>query len=74
MAEYQNIAKLYDNILYYCDNHEALPAETVSTNKFRWMCRGHTPVYLFAKAKDEELAKYHHGVSKFLLNKTHTSN
>ena len=64
MAEYQNIAKLDDNILYYCDNYEGLLAETVSTNNFHWRCRGHTPVYLFMKAEDEELAKYHHVVSK----------
>ena len=55
MAEYQNIAKLDDNMLCYCDIHEGLPSETVSTNKFRWMCRGHTPVYLFMKVEDEEL-------------------
>ena len=64
MVEYQNIAKVDDNILFYSNNHEGLLAETVSTNKFHWMCRGHTPLYLFAKAEDEELAKYHLGVSK----------
>ena len=72
MAEYQSIPKLEENLLFYCDNHAGFPAETVSTNKYHWMCHGHSPIYLFRKIKEEEMVKLHRGVSfkklKFLKN------
>ena len=51
------------NILYYCEENHSPPMETVSTSKFKWMCQLHTPVWLFTTARDEELVKFHHGVS-----------
>ena len=63
MATYANIPALDDGLMFYCSENHSPPTETVSTNCYRWMCRAHTPVYLFVTADQEDLVKYHHGVS-----------
>ena len=62
-------AEHQENLLFYCDEHDGFPAETVSTNKFRWMCHGHLPIYLFREIEDTELVEFHHGVSNFSQQK-----
>lgn len=66
MATYQAMSKAEENRMYFyfCEVNDHPPAETVSTKRYRWMCRLHVPVYLFDTAKNEELIKFHHGVSK----------
>ena len=52
---------------FYCsENHS--PAETISTNIMKWICKTHTPVFLFASTEDPVFQLYHLGVRIILLN------
>ena len=57
-----------ENILFFCSaNH--VGSETVSTDRYKIMCRMHLPVYLFPNARDEMFLTYHYhvGIYKFIF-------
>ena len=52
--------------LHFCSS-EHVPTETVSTDRYKLMCRMHVPMYLFPDAQDDMFLKYHYhvGIAKF---------
>ena len=54
--------------LFYC-SADHVGSETVSTDRYKIMCRMHVPVYLFPDAKDEMFLTYHYhvGIYKFIF-------
>ena len=55
------------DILHFCSN-EHVPTETVSTDRYKLMCRMHVPVYLFADARDDMFLTYHFHVGIYVFN------
>ena len=55
------------DILHFCSN-EHVPTETVSTDRYKLMCRMHVPVYLFADARDDMFLMYHFHVGIYVFN------
>ena len=54
------------DILYFCSN-EHVGTETVSTDRYKLMCRMHVPVYLFADARDDMFLMYHYHVGIYVF-------
>ena len=57
-----------ENILFFCSAGH-VGSETVSTDRYKIMCRMHVPVYLFPDARDEMFLTYHYhvGIYKFIF-------
>ena len=55
MAEFTQFA------VFYCSNNH-VPTETVSTDRYKLLCRTHVPVYLFVDARDDMFLTYHYHV------------
>ena len=57
-----------ENILFFCSAGH-VGSETVSTDRYKIMCRMHVPVYLFPDAWDKMFLMYHYhvGIYKFIL-------
>jgi len=56
------------HVPFYCsEKHE--PAETISTNIMKWICKAHTPVFLFASIEDPIFKLYHLGVRNIFFKK-----
>ena len=55
--------------MYYCSQNHHDKSETMNTDEYRVMCRGHVPVFLFESFTDKAFVKYHYDISTihFLL-------
>ena len=58
-----------ENTLFFC-SADHVGSETVSTDRYKIMCRMQVPVYLFPNARDEMFLTYHYhvGIYNFFLN------
>ena len=56
----------HKNILFFC-SADHVGSETVSTDRYKIMCRMHVPVYLFPDACDEMFLMYHYHVGIYKL-------
>ena len=50
-----------ENILFFC-SADHVSSETVSTDRYKIMCRMQVPIYLFPDARDEMFLTYHYHV------------